>query len=72
MSVRGRALALPGWLPTARVRLPQLPRGLRLRDVEVTDAPAIVLHLGTDEWREPVPPRRLTALLTRLQRFTGS
>ena len=71
LSVRGRALALPGWLPTVRVRLPQLPRGLRLRDVEVTDAPAIVLHLGTDEWREQVPPRRLTALLTRLQRFTG-
>jgi len=71
LSVRGRARTLPGWLPTVRVRLPQLPRGLRLRDVEVTDAPAIVLHLGTDEWREQVPPRRLTALLTRLQRFTG-
>ena len=41
-------------------------------DVAVTDAPAIVLHLGTDEWREQVPTRRLTALLTRLQRFTGS
>ena len=34
--------------------------------------PAIVLHLATDEWREAVPPRRLTALLTRLQRFEGS
>ena len=72
VSVRGRSRALPLWLPTVRIRLPQLPRGLRLRDVEVTDAPAIVLHLGTDEWREPVPPRRLTALLTRLQRFDAS
>jgi hypothetical protein len=52
-----------------RIRLPQLPRGLRLRDVEVADDTAIVLHLATDEWRETVPPRRLTALLTRLQRF---
>ena len=66
------ARALPAWLPTVRVRLPQLPRGLRLRDVEVADDAAIVLHLGTDEWREQVPPRRLTALLTRLQRFEAS
>ena len=55
-----------------RIRLPQLPRGLRLRDVEVADDTAIVLHLATDEWREEVPPRRLTALLTRLQRFDAS
>jgi hypothetical protein len=52
-----------------RIRLPQLPRGLRLRDVEVADDTTIVLHIGTDEWREEVPPRRLTALLKRLQRF---
>ena len=74
-SVRGRSRALPGWLPPVRIRLPKLPRGLRLRDVEVQadpDGAAIVLHLATDEWREAVPPRRLTALLTRLQRFEGS
>jgi hypothetical protein len=69
VGVRGRTRSLPGWLPTMRVRLPQLPRGLRLRDVEVADGTAIALHLGTDEWREQVPPRRLTALLARLQRF---
>jgi hypothetical protein len=69
VSVRGRARALPGWLPTVRVGLPQLPRGLRLRDVAVADDAAIVLHIAADEWREEVPPRRLTALLTRLQRF---
>jgi hypothetical protein len=72
VDVRGRTRSLPGWLPTVRVRLPQLPRGLRLRDVEIADDTAIVLHLGTDEWREKVPPRRLTALLTRLQRFDAS
>ena len=72
VGVRGRTRSLPGWLPTVRVRLPQLPRGLRLRTVEVADDTAIVLHLGTDEWREQVPPRRLTALLTRLQRFDAS
>jgi hypothetical protein len=74
VSVRGRSRALPGWLPAVRIRLPQLPRGLRLRDVEVDDdpgGPVIVVHLGTDEWREAVPPRRLTSLLTRLQRFEG-
>jgi hypothetical protein len=74
VSVRGRSRALPGWLPAVRIRLPLLPRGLRLRDVEVDDdpdGPVIVLHLGTDEWREAVPPRRLTSLLTRLQRFEG-
>jgi hypothetical protein len=72
VSVRGRSRSLPGWLPPVRVRLPQLPRGLRLRDVEVQADTGIVLHVATDEWREAVPPRRLTALLTRLQRFEGS
>jgi hypothetical protein len=72
VSLRGRGRGLPGWLPTVRIRLPQLPRGLRLRDVEVADDTAIVLRLATDEWREQVPPRRLTALLTRLQRFEAS
>ena len=72
VDVRGRGRALPAWLPTVRIRLPQLPRGLRLRDVAVQADTGIVLHLTTDEWREAVPPRRLTALLTRLQRFTGS
>lgn len=72
VSLRGRSRALPLWLPAVRIRLPELPRGLRLRDVEVADDTAIVLHLATDEWREEVPPRRLTALLTRLQRFDAS
>jgi len=31
----------------------------------------ILLRLATDEWREAVPPRRLTALLARLRRFEG-
>jgi hypothetical protein len=29
----------------------------------------IVLRFVTDEWREAVPPRRLSALLARLQRL---
>lgn len=71
VTLRGRSLALPGWLPAVRVRLPRLPRDMRLRDVTVSDDadPAIVLHLGADEWREAVPPRRLSALLTRVQRL---
>jgi hypothetical protein len=69
VDVRGRSRALPAWLPTVRIGLPQLPRGLRLRDVAVQADTGIVLHLATDEWREPVPPRRLAALLTRVQRF---
>lgn len=67
--VRGRTRALPAWLPTVRIGLPRLPRGLRLRDVEVQADAGIVLRIATDEWREKVPPRRLAALLTRLQRL---
>ena len=40
-----------------------------LRAKGINDDTTIVLHIGTDEWREEVPPRRLTALLKRLQRF---
>jgi hypothetical protein len=69
--LRGRSRALPAWLPVVRVRLPRLPRGLRLRDVEVQADTGILLRLATDEWREAVPPRRLTALLARLRRFEG-
>ena len=70
--LRGRSLPLPAWLPAARIGLPLLPRGLRLRDVEVTDGadPAIVLRFSTDEWREAVDARRLSGLLARLQRMT--
>jgi hypothetical protein len=70
VSIRGRSRRLPGWLPAVRIRLPRLPRGLRLRDVTLPDDEdgAVVLHLATDEWREAVPPRRLNALLARVQR----
>jgi hypothetical protein len=67
--VHGRTRSLPAWLPTVRIPLPRLPRGLALRGVEVRADSGIVLHLATDEWREKVPPRRLAALLTRLQRI---
>jgi hypothetical protein len=60
-----RRVALPPWLPAARTAIPALPRGLRLRGV-VVGAEEIVLHLYADEWREPVPPARLTALLAGL------
>jgi hypothetical protein len=71
LTVHGRSWALPASAPAVRIRLPQLPRGIRLRDVEVPEGadPGVVLHLGTDEWREAVPPRRLSALLARLQRL---
>ena len=70
--LRGRSRSLPAWLPAVRIRLPLLPRGLRLRDVEVSDGadPAIVLRFGTDEWREAVDARRLSGLLARLQRMS--
>jgi hypothetical protein len=71
LTLHGRTWTLPAWLPAVRIRLPQLPRGMRLHDVEVPDGAdaGVVLHLGTDEWREAVPPRRLSALLARLQRL---
>jgi hypothetical protein len=70
--LRGRSLSLPAWLPAVRIRLPLLPRGVRLRDVEMPDGadPAIVLRFGTDEWREAVDARRLSGLLARLQRMS--
>jgi hypothetical protein len=70
VSIRGRSRGLPGWLPAVRIRLPRLPRGLRLRDVTIADTDDdVVLHLATDEWREAVPPRRLNSLLARVQRM---
>jgi len=70
-SLLGLRWTLPAWAPAVRIRLPQLPRGIRLHDVEVPEEAdaGVVLHLGTDEWREAVPPRRLSALLARLQRL---
>ena len=72
MHLRGRSRSLPAWLPAVRIRLPLLPRDLRLRDVEMSDGadPAIVLRFGTDEWREAVDARRLSGLLARLQRMS--
>jgi hypothetical protein len=65
LQVRGRTFGLPGWAPARRITPPQLPRGLRLREV-TSGADEIVLHLVADEWREQVPTDRLESLLRRL------
>jgi hypothetical protein len=59
-----RRVALPGWLPTLRIALPPLPRGLRLREIEI-GAEEILLRMVADEWREQLPLQRLVDVLTR-------
>lgn len=65
LTVGSRPLPLPAWVPARRVALPDLPRGLRLREV-VIDDDEVVLHLVADEWREQVSTGRLAGLLQHL------
>jgi LmeA-like phospholipid-binding len=53
-----RRLPLPRWAPPLRVRVPALPRRLRLRGVEVRPD-AVVVRLAADQWRETAPWDRL-------------
>lgn len=68
LRLRAHRLALPGWLPPARLRLPTLPRGLRVRSV-VVDAQVVVVRLVADEWREALPGSRLTEAARWLSRL---
>lgn len=63
LEIRSRRFRLPGWLPPARIALPDLPRDLRLRDVE-PGADEVVLRLVAGQWAEELPTSPLLDLFT--------
>jgi hypothetical protein len=65
-----RRLPLPRWLPPVRIRVPALPRALRLHRVDVGPE-VIVLHLRADQWRDAVLADRLAGLAWWLERLGG-
>jgi len=63
--VRRRRWALPQNTPAYRVRLPELPRGLQLTDVDL--APGVVKLTGTlPQWHMDVPRARLEDVINQL------
>lgn len=68
LRIGARRIPLPGWLPSVRVEMPQLPRGLRLRDLAVGDE-EITFRLVADEWRQALTPSWLAAAASWLDRF---
>jgi hypothetical protein len=60
--------SLPGWILPLRIALPVLPRGLRLREINV-GAGEVVLHLAADEWREPLAGTRIASITKWLERL---
>jgi hypothetical protein len=62
----GRRLTLPRRLPDVRLRLPGLPRGLRITGVVVGPGELRVLA-AIEEWREPLSAPQLLDLARRLR-----
>jgi hypothetical protein len=62
----GRSLGLTRHLPDVRLALPGLPRGLRVRHVDVEPA-QLRVHGVIDEWREPLSPPQLLDLARRIR-----
>lgn len=68
LRIADRRVPLPRWFPAARIALPPLPRGLRLREV-VVEGEEIVVRLVADQWRQSLTPARLAAVAGWLDRF---
>jgi hypothetical protein len=63
VEVGSHRFRLPGWLPPVRITLPELPRGLRLREVE-PGVDEVVARFVAGEWAEELPTSPLLDLFT--------